>query len=108
MGEASENKPGVIVYVDGECAGEMEAGLPEIHLETDSIGGPESISLREPVSLTGTFYIHPKKCRTRKRFVKLLMADGMGRNAASWWAGKLKKGASYKEAYHFLKWRMLL
>ena len=32
MGEASENKPGVIVYVDGECAGEMEAGLPEAAL----------------------------------------------------------------------------
>ena len=110
MGEKSENMTKVKAYIGDQCIGEFSAGLPEITSTPELPEGVESVSLTEPIEITGTIYWNPKpkKCRTRKRFIKLLMADGMSRNAANWWAGKLKKGASYKQAYHFLKWRQIL
>ena len=43
-------------------------------------------------------------CRTRKRFVKLMMAEGFSRNLANQMARSLKKGASFQNAYEYMQW----
>ncbi|MCC8063709.1 MAG: hypothetical protein LIO70_01325 [Clostridiales bacterium] len=66
----------------------------------------------DPVTWTATYTLAKRyRCKTRKRFVKLLMADGISRNTATKAAravqqlGKLKEWsvASYQNSY-VLSW----
>ncbi|MBQ9269700.1 MAG: hypothetical protein IJ206_09320 [Oscillospiraceae bacterium] len=109
MGEESEKRP-ILVYNGERFICEVSAALPEIKLVPETIGGTDGTSPLDTFSMKGTIYLKIKdtKCKTRKRFVKLLMANGWSRNAANYLAGRLKKGASYKEAYQFLKLRTLI
>lgn len=48
------------------------------------------------------------RCRSRKRFVKLMMAEGIKRNYAEWLAGVVRSWKiPYKEAWRNYAWQNL-
>ena len=92
-----ENKNDYTVYCDG--APITLRGLPEITLP---IGTPEPEGML--VCQTMEIVMHVKvpkrwRCRGRKRFIKLMMSEGISRNGAVWLADFIRKLMPYGEAW---------
>lgn len=99
MGPESETK--YTVYMNGEPIA-VTGILPEITVTEEGIAESAGVlTLCEPITLTGYFYT-PKRwrCRSRKRFIKLVMSEGISRNSAEWLADFTRKmRTSYGEAW---------
>ena len=99
----SENKIDFMagtLYLDGELIGigTIEQ-LPEITVASDA---PEPDMHLADLSLEITGYFKtPKRwrCRSRKRFIKLMMSEGISRNGAVWLADFIRKMMPYGEAW---------
>lgn len=100
--ENSGRKPVLYMMVDGQPV-EVEPDFAEITFTEDQQGNPVmdncefSVRVKLPRSL---------RCRSRKRFVKLLMASGINRNTAqklAWgyvvWSNRLPIPAYSKASY---------
>lgn len=88
------------LYLDGEpiATGTIKQ-LPEITVAADA---PEPDMHLADLSLEITGYFKtPKRwrCRGRKRFIKLMMSEGISRNGAVWLADFIRKMMPYGEAW---------
>lgn len=88
------------LYLDGEPIGigTIEQ-LPKITLAADAPEPDTVLGIQLPPL---TFYIkEPKhwRCRSRKRFIKLMMSEGISRNGAVWLADFVRKMMPYGEAW---------
>lgn len=88
------------LFLDGEPigTGTIEQ-LPEITVASDA---PEPDMHLADLSLEITGYFKtPKRwrCRSRKRFIKLMMSEGISRNGAVWLADFMRKMMPYGEAW---------
>ena len=87
MGPESESK--YTVYFDGKPIG--PGLIQEIKL-TEEMPEPDNVlSFQLPPM---AFYLKtPKRwrCRSRKRFIKLMMSEGISRNGAVWLANFIRK-----------------
>lgn len=99
-----ENKidlTGYTLFLDGEPV-EQIGTLPEITVAADApepdgvFGSLSDLSLE----MKGTFKT-PKRwrCRSRKRFIKLMMSEGISRNGAVWLADFIRGLMPYGEAW---------
>lgn len=96
MGPESENK--YKVYLDGEPV-ERIGTLPEIMVAADA---PEPDMHLADWSMEMTFTVKtPKRwrCRSRNRFIKLMMSEGISRNYAEWLAGFVRMLMPYGKAW---------
>lgn len=98
MGHESESK--FVAFLDGA---EIELGLfPEITLSEEVVAAMEDLfaDVFEPWRVTIRFKT-PKhwRCRGRKRFIKLMMSEGISRNYANWLAEFTRTLMPYKEAW---------
>ena len=96
MGPEDENK--FTLYVNGDPVTQW-INLPEIKAAK---GEPEptSVIMYQSMALTFHFKI-PKRwrCRSRKRFVKLVMSEGISRNRAEWLADFVRGLMPYSDAW---------
>lgn len=87
------------LYLNGEPV--VIGELPEITVPADE-PGPGRILADPSLEMTFTFtWKTPKRwrCRNRKRFIKLMMSEGISRNGAVWLADFIRKMMPYKEAW---------
>lgn len=95
---------GCRLYLNGEPV--TMGQLPEITLATDAPEPAGMISKMEQITMT---FKTPKRwrCRSRKRFIKLVMSEGVSRNYAEWLAYFTRKWlqVSYGEAWRNNLWR---
>lgn len=97
MGTESENS--YTLYLDGVPI--TPGPLPEITVSADE-PGPGRILADPSLEMTFTFtWKTPKRwrCRSRKRFIKLMMSEGISRNGAVWLADFVRKMMPYGEAW---------
>ena len=96
------------LYLNGEPIAIGKMQLPEITLAADA-PEPDSVPGLQLPPLT--FYIKTSKrwsCRSRKRFIKLMMSEGISRNYAEWLAGVVRRWKMpYKEAWRNYAWQNL-
>lgn len=81
MGEKSEGA--VTLYMDGQPLGDLKE-IPELTAPEDSDYEPFTLDLNKPTTITGTLIL--PSCKTRKRFVKLVMARGYSKREAEIYA----------------------
>lgn len=77
----------------------LRGKLQEITVQVDA---PESEIVLDFQLPPLTFYIKmPKRmrCRSRKRFIKLMMSEGISRNGAVWLADFVRERIPYEEAW---------
>lgn len=95
-----ENKidfSGCTLYLDGEPM-EQIGTLPEITLNENA----QALKITLGKTQTITMEIKmPKRwrCRSRKRFIKLMMSEGINRNYAEWLADFVRELMPYGEAW---------
>ena len=97
MGTESESS--YTVYLDGVPI--TPGQLPEITVPADE-PGPGRILADPSLKMKFTFtWKTPKRwrCRSRKRFIKLMMSEGISRNGAVWLADFMRKMMPYGEAW---------
>lgn len=94
-----ESKDDYTLYLDGVPIALVEIQLPEITLPAD-VPEREITPLLEPMEFTMQIKT-PKhlRCRSRKRFIKLMMSDGITRNCAEQLADSTRKLMPYVEAW---------
>ena len=95
-----ENKidlTGYTLFLDGEPV-EQIGTLPEITVAADAPEPEGMISKMEPITMTLKTPKH-WRCRSRKRFIKLMMSEGISRNGAVWLADFIRKLMPYGEAW---------
>lgn len=87
------------LYLNGEPIAWGQGELPEITVP-EEVREPRSGLPCEYMGCTLYFKI-PKRwrCKSRKRFIKLMMSEGMSRNNAEWLADFTRGLMSYKEAW---------
>jgi len=100
-----ENKEsGYAIYLDGVPV--MPGKIEEIAL-TAEVQEPGDILLWQPRDLTAQIKIPKRRhCTNRKRFIKLIMSKGYGRNYAAYIAEQARRaGIPYQEAWQtFFFW----
>ena len=89
-----------VAFLDGA---EIELGrFPEITLSEEAVAAIEGLfaDVFDPWSVAIRFKT-PKRwrCRGRKRFIKLMMSEGLSRNYAEWLADFVRTLMPYKEAW---------
>jgi len=96
MGE----KSGTLYYSDGVPVGEFPA------ITLGSKEGKSEAMLMATAAFSGDIAVMKRSgvsCKSRKRFIKLLMTDGISRNDANKLAEITQNcGYSYQEQYYFL------
>lgn len=87
------------LYLNGEPIAWGQGELPEITVP-EEVREPRNGLPCEYMEYTLYFKI-PKRwrCRSRKRFIKLMMSEGVSRNNAEWLADFTRKMMSYEEAW---------
>lgn len=87
------------LYLNGEPIAWGQGELPEI-IVPDEVLEPRNGLPCEYMECTLYFKI-PKRwrCRGRKRFIKLMMSEGISRNCAEWLADFVRGMMSYGEAW---------
>mgnify|MGYP001029434765 FL=1 len=105
-----ENKNEYTVYWDGVPLGDTPIAPGIIHNITVSEDAltQEAMSLLEPMEFT----MHIKtpkrwRCRGRKRFIKLMMSEGVSRNYAERLADFVRGWMPYGEAWREYLWKKL-
>lgn len=98
MGPESKNDD-YTLYMDGVPIVRGEIQLPEITVPADA-PKLEVMTMLEPMEFTMTVTT-PKRwrCRGRKRFIKLMMSEGISRNYAEWLADFTRTLMPYREAW---------
>ena len=98
MGPESKNDD-YTLYLDGVPIARGEIQLPEITVSADA-PEPEVMTMLEPMEFTVTVTT-PKhwRCRGRKRFIKLMMSEGISRNYAEWLADFTRTLMPYGETW---------
>ena len=107
MGPENESVlTGYTVYSDGEPV--KMGQLQEITLLEEAVAEAENFLAKIPEI---TVYLKtPKRwrCRSRKRFIKLVMSEGVSRNKAEWLERAVRMmRMSYNEAWLNYPWRKL-
>ena len=94
-----ESKNDYTLYPDGVPIARGEIQLPEITVPADA-PEREITPLLEPMEFTMTVKT-PKRwrCRSRKRYIKLMMSEGITRNYAERLADFTRKLMPYGEAW---------
>lgn len=100
MGTESETK--YTVYLDGVQID------PEKIVSIEAPDGPpvpDGILACQSLEITMHFK-RPKRwrCGSRKRFIKLVMSEGIGRNRAEWLADFVRPLMPYREAWKIVLW----
>ena len=105
-----ENKTEYTVYWDGIPLGDTPIAPGIIHNITVSEDEltQEAMSLLEPMEFTVRFKT-PKRCRcrSRKRFIKLMMSEGISRNYAERLADFVREWMPYGKAWREYLWKKL-
>ena len=88
------------LLLNGEQIAWGKFELPEIAVQDEVIEPPKGIEACQCVEFTLTFKI-PKRwrCQSRKRFIKLMMSEGIGRNYAERLADFVRGWMPYGEAW---------
>ena len=102
MGPENSGAESLILYTeDGERIGPIR-DLPEVTIaageEIAAAMCPAMAAFQETISIS----VKPGKrwrCRSRKRFIKLMMSEGISRNYAEWMAGFVRGWMPYEEAW---------
>lgn len=95
-----ESKDDYTLYLDGVPIARGEIRLPEITVREEGVAELAGALVCEPVEFTVHFKT-PKRwrCRGRKRFIKLMMSEGIGCNYAERLAGFVCGWMPYGEAW---------
>lgn len=112
MGEESNvTMDNMVLYMDGEPIGKVVAPLSftEFDFADDGIESEfDNLKHLSDWNLSMSCYLINPRCRTRKRYIKLLMSCGLSRNQAKWAAKKVQLWCiSYSEAWREQLWREL-
>lgn len=88
------------LFMDGEPIEWGQLGLPEITVPEEVFEPPKMIGMCEYMEFSMTIKT-PKRwrCRSRKRFIKLMMSTGVSRNNAEWLADFVRGWMPYGEAW---------
>ena len=95
MGPEMENR--YTVYLDGVPIDREKIVNVSLTMEAQE---PDSVLASQSLEFT-VHYKTPKRwrCRGRKRFIKLMMSEGIDRNGAVWLADFVRKMMPYGEAW---------
>ena len=96
------------LYLNGEPIAWGQGELPEITVPEEVREPQKSIGMCERMKFTLTIKM-PKRwrCRSRKRFIKLVMSEGIGRNYAERLADFVRGWMPYREAWREYLWKKL-
>ncbi|NCE63058.1 hypothetical protein D1159_00330 [Pseudoflavonifractor sp. 524-17] len=85
-----------------------EIALAEITVPDEATEPPKGLDVFRCVEFTMTVKT-PKRwrCQSRKRFIKLMMSEGIGRNHAEWMADFVRGWMPYREAWREYIWKKL-
>jgi hypothetical protein len=86
MGPHDSSPVAFAVFLNGEPVGMADGHLPEITIAPDDDAPAPGPSILNGPDFTFSMRMKPwkgQRCRTRKRFIKLLMAHGLTRNQAA-------------------------
>lgn len=102
----TESEKSYTVYLNGEPIA-VTRTLPEITVREEGVAESAGVLSCEPIEITGYFKT-PKhwRCRSRKRFIKLVMSEGISRNWAEWLADFARALMPYREAWRNVLWRI--
>lgn len=103
MGPESENR--YTVYLDGVPIDQEKIVNVSLTMEAQE---PDSVLAGQSLEFT-MHYKTPKRwrCRSRKRFIKLMMSEGIGRNYAELLADFVRGWMPYREAWREYLWKKL-
>ena len=103
MGPESENR--YTVYLDGVPIDQEKIVNVSLTMETQE---PDSVLAGQSLEFT-MHYKTPRRwrCRSRKRFIKLVMSEGIGRNYAERLADFVRGWMPYREAWREYLWKKL-
>ena len=103
MGPESENR--YTVYLDGVPIDQEKIVNVSLTMETQE---PDSVLAGQSLEFT-MHYKTPRRwrCRSRKRFIKLMMSEGISRNYAERLADLVRGWMPYREAWREYLWKKL-
>lgn len=103
MGPESENR--YTVYLDGVPIDQEKIVNVSLTMEAQE---PDSVLAGQSLEFT-MHYKTPRRwrCRSRKRFIKLMMSEGIGRNYAERLADFVRGWMPYREAWREYLWKKL-
>ena len=103
MGPESENR--YTVYLDGVPIDQEKIVNVSLTMETQE---PDSVLAGQSLEFT-MHYKTPRRwrCRSRKRFIKLIMSEGISRNYAERLADFVRGWMPYREAWREYLWKKL-
>ena len=88
------------LFLNGEPIAWGKFELPEITVPDEVFEPPKSMEACQCVEFTLTFKTPRRwRCRSRKRFIKLMMSEGIGRNCAGRLADFVRGWMPYGEAW---------
>lgn len=110
MGEESKvTMDNMVLYMNGEPIGKVVVPLSftEFDFADDGIESEfDNLKHLSDWNISMSCYLINPRCKTRKRYIKLLMSCGLSRNQAKWAAKVgLLWGMSYSEAWRKQLWR---
>ena len=88
------------LFLNGEPIAWGKFELPEITVPDEVFEPPKGIDVCQCVEFTLTIEMPRRwRCRSRKRFIKLMMSEGVSRNNAEWLADFVRGWMPYGEAW---------
>ena len=97
------------LFMDGVLIAPGQIELPEITV-TEDAQEPENAIMRQFGHMEFTVHLKTPKswrCRSRKRFIKLMMSEGISRNYAERLADLVRGWMPYREAWREYLWKKL-
>ena len=96
------------LFLNGEQIAWGKFELPEITVPDEVFEPPKSMEACQCEEFTLTFKTPRRwRCRSRKRFIKLMMSEGISRNYAERLADFVRGWMPYREAWREYLWKKL-